>query len=86
MIKPKIDKTMEIESKEFSNKDIAVTYDPCACTLSGTCAKELSHVFSNKIIPWINLDDGKKEEIIKQIKKCPSGALDYYLRTKKKAI
>ena len=60
---------MKIESKEFSNKEITVTYDPCICTLSGKCAKELSHVFSDTVIPWINLDDGETEEIIQQIKR-----------------
>ncbi len=77
---------MEIESKEFSNQDITVTYDPCICTLSKECAKGLSHVFSDRIIPWINLDDGKTEDIIKQIKKCPSGALQFYRKNQKQAI
>lgn len=77
---------MEIESKEFSNQDITVTYDPCICTLSGKCAKELSNVFSDSVIPWINLDEAKTEDIVKQIKKCPSGALQYYKKNQKQAI
>jgi uncharacterized Fe-S cluster protein YjdI len=77
---------MEIASKKFSNKDITVTYDPCICSLSGKCAKELSHVFSNSIIPWINLDDGKTEDVIKQIEKCPSGALQYHKNHHKHAV
>ncbi|SEQ80307.1 Uncharacterized Fe-S cluster protein YjdI [Hyunsoonleella jejuensis] len=77
---------MKIESKEFSNEDITVTYDPCICTLSGKCAKELSNVFSDTIIPWINLDDGKTKDIIKQIKKCPSGALQFYKKNQKQAV
>ena len=77
---------MKIESKEFRNKDITVTYDPCICTLSGKCAKELSNVFSDTVIPWINLDDGETDEIIKQIKKCPSGALQFFKNSQKQAI
>ncbi len=77
---------MKIESKEFSNEDITVTYDPCICKLSGKCARELSDVFSNTVIPWINLDDGKTEDIINQIKKCPSGALQYYKKNQKLAV
>lgn len=69
---------MEINSKEFSNKDITVTYDPCICTLSGKCAKELSEVFSNSIIPWVNLENTETKRIIEQIKRCPSGALKYF--------
>ncbi|MFS4482058.1 (4Fe-4S)-binding protein [Hyunsoonleella sp. 2307UL5-6] len=68
---------MEIEAKKFSNKEINVTYDPCICKLSGICAKELSHVFSDNIIPWINLNQDATDTIIQQIKKCPSGALQY---------
>ncbi|GAL69138.1 (4Fe-4S)-binding protein [Jejuia pallidilutea] len=77
---------MEIASKEFSNQDITVTYDPCICTLSGKCAKELSNVFSNTVIPWINLDEGNTEDIIKQIQKCPSGALQFHKKNKKQVI
>ena len=76
---------MEINAKEFSNKDITVTYDPCICTLSGICARDLSEVFSNCVIPWVNLDNTETKRIIKQIKKCPSGALKYY-EHKKQAI
>jgi uncharacterized Fe-S cluster protein YjdI len=77
---------MEINAKEFSNNDITVTYDPCECTLSETCARELSDVFSNSVIPCINLDNAKKtESVIKQINRCPSGALKFYLHDKKQA-
>lgn len=77
---------MEVNAKEFSNKDITVTYDPCICTLSGKCAKELSEVFSNSVIPWINLEDSETKKVIQQIKKCPSGALQYYLKNEKQAV
>ena len=71
---------MKIESKKFSNKAITVTYDPSICTLSGTCAKELSNVFSDKIIPWVNLEQAETDQIVRQIKKCPSGALKFKLK------
>jgi uncharacterized Fe-S cluster protein YjdI len=76
---------MKIESKEFSNKELTVNYDPCLCTLSGKCAKELSDVFSNRVIPWINLEHTETEKIINQIKKCPSGALKFHLNKKELA-
>lgn len=77
---------MNIESKEFKNEDITVTYDPCICKLSGKCSQELSNVFSNNIIPWIKLDNGNTQEIITQIKKCPSGALQYHLKDIRETI
>ncbi|MFY0715111.1 (4Fe-4S)-binding protein [Seonamhaeicola sp. NFXS20] len=73
---------MEINSKEFSNKDITVTYDPCICKLSGKCAEELSEVFSNSIIPWVNLENTETKRIIEQVKRCPSGALKYFKNKK----
>lgn len=76
---------MEINAREFSNKEITVTYDPCICKLSGKCAKELSDVFSNSVIPWINLENTDSEKITEQIKKCPSGALQFY-KNEKQAV
>lgn len=76
---------MEVNANEFSNEDITVTYDPCKCILSGTCAKELSEVFSNSIIPWVNLDNTETKRIIEQIRRCPSGALEYYKNKKQQA-
>ncbi len=76
---------MEVKAKEFSNEDIVVTYEPTKCTLCGICAKELSEVFSNSIIPWVNLENTNTDRIIEQIKKCPSGALEYYYKQKETA-
>lgn len=69
---------MEINAKKFSNDEITVTYDPCKCALSGICSKELSEVFMNSVIPWIDLEGSSVEKIKKQVKKCPSGALKVY--------
>ncbi|MEC3907284.1 (4Fe-4S)-binding protein [Tamlana sp. 2201CG12-4] len=76
---------MKTNDNEFSNGEITVTYDPTTCILSGKCAKELSDVFCDSIIPWINLEYATNQAIIKQIKRCPSGALKYSLNIKKKA-
>lgn len=73
---------MKTYNHKFSNKDITVTYNPCKCTLSGRCAKELSDVFSESIIPWINLEHSKTNKIIDQIERCPSGALEYRFNKK----
>ncbi|KJD33476.1 divergent 4Fe-4S mono-cluster [Tamlana nanhaiensis] len=76
---------METFNNEFSNEDITVTYEPKLCIHAEKCAKELSEVFSNCIIPWINLDGVETSKIINQIKKCPSGALKYHKRINKQA-
>ena len=69
----------------FSNNDITVTYEPCVCVNAEKCAKELSEVFRTSVIPWINLDGIETHRIIKQIKRCPSGALKYALNDNKQA-
>ncbi|MCT4629239.1 (4Fe-4S)-binding protein [Winogradskyella sp.] len=73
---------MDINANVFSNEDITVTYEPRCCVNAGICAKQLSEVFRNSVIPWIDLDGAKTKTIINQIKKCPSGALKYYSNKK----
>ncbi|WP_418509626.1 (4Fe-4S)-binding protein [Corallibacter sp.] len=74
---------MEINNNVFSNDDITVTYKPNVCINATRCAKELSNVFRESVIPWINLEGASTKKIIKQVKKCPSGALQYCLNKKK---
>jgi len=69
---------METNATFFSNNDITVTFEPCICIHAERCAKELSEVFRNSVIPWIDLDGASTQQIINQIKKCPSKALKYY--------
>ncbi|MCK5400900.1 MAG: (4Fe-4S)-binding protein [Flavobacteriaceae bacterium] len=75
---------METLANVFSNDDITVTFEPYVCIHAENCAKELSEVFRTSVIPWINLDATKTKRIIKQINRCPSGALKYELNTNKK--
>ena len=70
---------METNATVFSNNEITVTYKPCVCINAERCARELSNVFRNSVIPWIDLDGASTKKIIKQIKKCPSGALQFHI-------
>ena len=73
---------MDENANVFSNEDITVTYDPRCCVNAGICARQLSDVFRNSVIPWIDLDGAHTDAIINQIKKCPSGALKFHLNQK----
>lgn len=73
---------METNNNQFSNGEITVTYEPSVCINSGRCARELSDVFRNSVIPWIDLDGAPSDKIIAQIKRCPSGALKYHINQK----
>ncbi|OUS03177.1 (4Fe-4S)-binding protein [Flavobacteriales bacterium 33_180_T64] len=70
---------MKTNPNVFSNNDITVTYNPCKCINAERCAKGLSNVFRQSVIPWIDLDGASTKKIIKQVKKCPSGALQFYV-------
>jgi len=63
----------------YSNETITVSFEPCKCVHAEFCANELSDVFRSSVIPWINLEGACHQRIIKQVKKCPSGALQYRL-------
>lgn len=73
---------MEINANVFSNAEITVTYKPRCCANAGICARQLSDVFRNSVIPWIDLEGAQTDAIINQVKKCPSGALQYHLNQK----
>ena len=70
---------MDINANVFSNEELTVTYEPRCCANAGICAKQLSNVFRNSVIPWIDLEGAQTKAVIKQINKCPSGALQYRL-------
>jgi len=73
---------MDINKNVFSNAEITVTYKPKCCVNAELCAKQLSNVFRNSVIPWIDLEGAQTDTIIHQVKKCPSGALQYNLNQK----
>ena len=64
---------------KYSNNDITVVWKPEICQHSTICWKELIQVFNPKERPWIKMDGATSERIIEQVKKCPSGALSYFM-------
>lgn len=65
------------ESKEilYSNDEISIVWKPELCQHSTRCFKGLPEVFDPKQKKWINPLGAGTEQIIEQVKKCPSGAL-----------
>jgi len=61
--------------KEYINDEIKVIWKPDLCTHSGNCFKGLPEVFNPMERPWINIDAATNEEIIHQVKQCPTKAL-----------
>ncbi len=69
--------------KEYSNGEVTIVWKPNLCIHSTNCVKGLPEVFDNNKRPWINAEGASTDEIISQVKKCPSGALSYYLNNQK---
>ncbi|MFY0627994.1 MAG: (4Fe-4S)-binding protein [Reichenbachiella sp.] len=61
--------------KHYTKEDLTVKWQSDLCTHSGNCARGLIEVFNPRNVPWVDLDGASKEQIIDQVKKCPSGAL-----------
>lgn len=69
----------EPKVKEYSNGEITVVWQPDKCIHSTMCFKGLPQVFDPKARPWVSIEGASSEEIMAQVKKCPSGALSFYL-------
>jgi len=68
---------MSIETHHYSNGEITIIWKPDMCIHSRNCFTGLIEVFDPRRKPWIEINNATTEEIIAQIKKCPSGALSY---------
>ena len=70
---------MKENVKEYSNGEVTVVWKPTVCIHSGICVQTLPKVYNPDEKPWIKPKNASTEELINQIKKCPSGALSYYM-------
>ena len=64
-------------SKEYSNGEITIKWQPELCKHAGVCVRTLPNVYNPKGSPWITIENGTTEELKDQIGHCPSGALSY---------
>jgi uncharacterized Fe-S cluster protein YjdI len=68
--------------KEYSNGTVTIVWQNRLCRHSGICIRGLPAVFNLNARPWIDAEGSSTDEIIDQVKKCPSGALSYFMNTK----
>ncbi len=71
------------KTKEYTNGEVTIVWEPETCMHSGICVKGLPDVFKPKEKPWIKMDAASTEALIKQVKSCPSGALGFYMNAAK---
>jgi uncharacterized Fe-S cluster protein YjdI len=65
-------------AKEYQGKDVVVTFDAEICQHAGECVRGLPQVFDTKKRPWINPDGAPADAVRAQVRRCPSGALQYH--------
>jgi uncharacterized Fe-S cluster protein YjdI len=68
---------MEQILKQYSNEKITIIWKPALCQHMSFCWKELPEVFNPNERPWIDPYGASSERIIKQVERCPTGALSY---------
>lgn len=69
-------------TKKYSNGEVTIVWKPGQCIHSAVCWKHpegLISVFNPSERPWIKPEGASTAEIIDQVKKCPSGALSYFM-------
>lgn len=76
-------------TKHYTNGEVTIVWKPNACIHSTICWKEatgLPHVFDPRVRPWIKAEADTTENIIKQVNKCPSGALSYFMNEEQEKV
>ena len=69
----------ERHKKKYTNGEVTIVWKPNMCIHSAICFRGLNDVFDPQKRPWITPEKSTTDKIIDQVKKCPSGALSYYL-------
>lgn len=64
-----------MEQHEYSNGEVTIIWKPSLCQHAGICVKLLPKVYNPKSRPWIKPENASSQELIYQVKQCPSGAL-----------
>lgn len=66
-------------TKHYSNGEVTIVWKPDVCIHSGNCFRGLPEVFDPRRKPWIIPEAAATDELISQVKKCPSGALSFFM-------
>ena len=73
-------------TKKYSNGEVTIVWKPSLCIHSRNCFTGLGDVFHPQTVPWITPEASTSSKIIEQVKKCPSGALSYYMNEQEKSM
>jgi uncharacterized Fe-S cluster protein YjdI len=67
--------------QSYEAPGITVTFDPDVCKHSGVCVLGLPLVFDTSRRRWIRPELATPEDVAKQVRRCPSGALQFVGKT-----
>ncbi len=66
-------------TKKYTNGEVTVVWKPDVCIHSAICFNGLPQVFNPREKPWVKPEGANTQQIIEQVKKCPSSALTFYI-------
>ncbi len=66
-------------TKHYTNGEVTIVWKPGVCIHSEMCFHGLPAVFNPNQKPWINAEAATTEQIVSQIRQCPSGALSFFM-------
>ena len=61
--------------KTYAGKEVDVSFDPEVCIHAANCVRGLPGVFDTTHRPWIVPDAAAADDVVAQVGRCPSGAL-----------
>lgn len=70
---------MKTITKQYSNDELTVVWQPHLCIHAENCVKMLPKVYNPEVRPWIKVENATTNELKTQVDACPSGALSYKL-------
>jgi len=74
-------------TKKYTNGEVTIVWKPAMCKHSTVCWRAetgLPEVFNPAQKPWITPEGGNTDSIVVQVKRCPSGALSYFMNSEEK--
>ena len=74
---------MKEVTKHYTNGEVTIVWQNKLCSHSANCVRGLPQVFNAKENPWIKPENATTEKLMEQVKKCPSGALSYFMNEEK---
>jgi uncharacterized Fe-S cluster protein YjdI len=70
---------MKNVTKHYTNGEVTIVWKSEQCIHSKLCWTNLKAVFNPNERPWIKPEGADTTTIVEQVKKCPSGALSYFM-------